>query len=358
MSLQTQSVEKSVIPQIEPSVIGWQGVRCLLPPDWNLSGFSMEYEEGYIRIDAPLEKAMTVQIRWLDASKQKQSFPSLYTYIAPKMRALLHKPDPPVTPPDLKATLDKMLKETEKQAQKEKMLFESNLKPEQREGEEGVRRSINFSWNGIGRGQGKIYHCTHCNRVVMAQVLAIGKDRSFIPEVASQLFATLQDHSIDGRNLWALYGLQIEIPENFRLTEQKVFSGHLRLVFHNKGEKIIVDRWGLADTVMKRLSLEDWFRNQTQTSLKNLELQQSALPSGHSLLFAKGPLGLLSKIQALRDSSGLPGRFASQYAGGVWECPETNRIYSVQYWHRTNNASLWDDLVQSCNCHSYDQEQE
>ena len=31
------------------TVIGWQGVRCMLPPEWNVSGLSMDRDNGSLR---------------------------------------------------------------------------------------------------------------------------------------------------------------------------------------------------------------------------------------------------------------------------------------------------------------------
>jgi len=61
---------------------------------------------------------------------------------------------------------------------------------------------MNFSWSGLGRGQGKIWHCSKCRRIVIAQVIGMAKDGNAMAAVASQLFSSLHDHSETGYDLW------------------------------------------------------------------------------------------------------------------------------------------------------------
>src|SRR5690349_10188008 len=135
----------AAVPAPETSnrtVVGWQGMRFTLPPEWNVTGFSMDRDNGYLRVDSPGSGTMTVQIRWTNAARPSEGPPSGYTLLAPYIRKLFRRPEPPIPKPDLKSSLEKMLKETEKQAKKAKSAFESSLKPERTEGENNERTSI------------------------------------------------------------------------------------------------------------------------------------------------------------------------------------------------------------------------
>ena len=209
-----------------PTVIGWQGIRFQLPPDWNLTGFSMNRENGYLRVDAPGDAALTVQVRWMNSARPEPvGPPNVYSFATPYVRKWLRRPTPVAPKPDLRANLERLLKDTAKQAKKSKVAFDSQVKTEKIEGDNDERTAINFSWTGQGRGQGKIWHCATCNRVVVAQVIGLAKDQSAIAAVASQLFATLHDHALNGYDRWALYDLQVDVPEDFRLEEQKLLFG-------------------------------------------------------------------------------------------------------------------------------------
>jgi hypothetical protein len=331
------------------TVIGWQGIRCVLPPDWNLVSFSLERDSGYLRVDAPADSALTVQIRWLDAGHTQEPN-SIYGYLMRFLQKRGRSNPRSTAGPDLKASLEKLLKETEKHARKEHVRFECHLKPEHIEGE---RRAINFSWVGGGRGQGKIWHCTQCNRVVMAQVAGLTKDHAAIASVAAKLFGTLQDHSIDGRDLWALYDLQIEVPNTFRLKEQQLYSGHLKLVFGRSGERLVVERWGLASTTLKRFTLDEWFRNQALIGLKNRQSGPLELPMGHEAVFYRFQLPIWNRIGALKSAMGKPSCAATHYAGGGWVCEATNRIYILQlFYNKRADEDLWHEVASRCRCHS------
>jgi hypothetical protein len=331
------------------TVIGWQGIRCALPPDWNLTGFSMDRDNGYLRIDGPPTNSMSVQIRWQDAAKPPEPRLSPHQMLSERWRAWRKLPAPPVPKPDLKANLDKILKDAAKQAKKNKTNFDSAVKPERTEGEQGERTAISYTWTGEGRGQGKIWYCSVCKRIVVAQVLGTQK-ASALAAVASQLFATLHDHSDDGYDLWALYDLQMETPTDFRLEEQKLLSGHLQLTFGRQGERIIVDRWGLANMTLKRFTVNDWFRNNAGVNIKRLTSHEDET-RGHPVTRFAGGLSLFDRLKVLREARGSLRRFATRYEGGAWTCPESNKIYAVQVYHNRRTVGLWSDIVRRCRCH-------
>jgi ribosomal protein L37AE/L43A len=333
------------------TVIGWQGVRFTLPPEWNVTGFSMDRENGYLRVDSPGNGTMTVQIRWTNAAKPDQGGPSLYGLVAPTFRKMLRRPEPPVPPTDLKANLEKILKETAKQAKRARSAFESSIKSEKIEGENGERSAINFSWSGVGRGQGKIWRCHECNRVVVAQVVGMAKDHTAMSAVASQLFATLHDHARNGHDLWALYDLQVEIPQDFQLEEQKLLSGYLHLAFGRSGEKIVLDRWGLANITLKKFRLEEWFRNHALVGLKRLAHEEIETGWGHAAHAYAGSIPLLGLLRSLRDARGSLRRFPTRYEGGIWECPESNKLYAVQVVRHRRTQGLWAEVMGSVLCH-------
>jgi hypothetical protein len=362
MSAQTQTKKKDLKPSpaapeeaaapetLNRTVVGWQGVRFTLPPEWNVTGFSMDRDSGYLRVDSPGSGTMTVQIRWTNASRPNEGPPTGYTFLAPYVRRLFRRPPPPIPKPDLKSSLEKMLKETEKQAKKAKSPFESSIKPERTEGENDERTAMNFSWSGAGRGQGKIWHCAHCQRIVIAQIVGMAKDGNAMAAVASQLFSSLHDHSENGYDLWALYDLQVEVPEDFRLETQELKAGYLHLAFGRGGEKIVVDRWGLANLTRKKFTLAEWFQNNAMVNLKRLSKEEPEI-QGHTGVRFSGSLSLLARIRALREAKASLRRFPTRYEGGVWECGETNKIFALQVLHNKRTEGLWAEVAKRCLCH-------
>lgn len=357
MPVQSKAEDAATEPQENAAetptrtVVGWQGIRCILPPDWNVTGLSLERDTGYLRVDAPANSAMTVQIRWSNVAKSARGATNLYDFLTPRIRRWRKIPDPPVLKPDLKANLEKMLKETAKQAKKGKAAFESSQKTERVEGEHGERSAIHFNWQGAGRGQGKIWYCATCHRIVVAQVVGLNKDAAGMNAVASQLFATLHDHPEDGFDLWALYDLQVGIPEDFRLEAQRLLSGHLHLEFGRGAERILLDRWGLANVALKKFTLAEWLHNHAPVNLARMERSEVETERGHTALRYTGSLPALARVRALKEGRGSLRRFPTRYTGGIWECAQTNKIFAIQIQHNRRTEGLWEQVVERCDCH-------
>src|SRR5580658_8277341 len=180
-----QGTPDSALPA--PTVIGWQGVRFKMPPEWNVTGFSLDRNNGYIRVDSPGAGTMSAQVRWTSAATTQNQPPTPYYMLAPYFRKWLRRPAPALPPTDLKASLEKVLNDAAKDAKKRKASFDSQMKAQRTEGDNNERTAINFSWTGAGRGQGKIWKCDTCSRVVVAQVIGMPKDHNAIGSVASQL---------------------------------------------------------------------------------------------------------------------------------------------------------------------------
>ncbi len=225
------------------------------------------------------------------------------------------------------------------------------MKPERVEGENGERSAINFSWTGAGRGQGKIWKCDTCSRVVVAQVIGMPKDHNAMGTVASQLFATFQDHTTDGFDLWALYDLRASIPVEFTLQSHKLMSGHLQLVFTRGAERIVLDRWGLANVTLKKFTEEEWLHNNALCNLKGMKKRQLATPMEHEGVMFEGSIPAGGRLFAFREAKGSLRRFPTRYSGGVWHCPETNKLFAIQILYSRKTEGLWEQVLQRCLCH-------
>ncbi len=354
LKTEVASVEsKNEIVTPRKTVIGWQGIRFKLPPDWNVTGFSMDRDNGYLRVDSPGNGTITVQIRWTKSDKPQGVSNSLYSMtLLPLLQRFTKKPLSMVKTPNLKTNLERMFLESAKEAKRAKATFESSIKPEKTEGPEGERTAMNFSWTGAGRGQGKIWFCSKCRRVVIAQVVGLMKDHGAMSSIASQLFATLHDHSEEGFDMWGLYDLQLKVPDDFILEEQKLLSGYLSLTFGRQGEKIFIDRWGLANVTLKKFTEAEWFQNNSQVSFKRMKKDSLEKADLHSVARFVGSLPIFSRIKILKDAKNSLRRFPSKYEGGVWLCEETNKIFTLQVMSGKKSKNLFEDTLNSVVCHS------
>jgi hypothetical protein len=337
----------SVLPKSDNStrtIIGWQGIRFNLPADWNVTGFSMSREEGYLKVDSP--GTMFVQLKWNDPGLRRPR--TLAEVVWRMWRRARKQPAAAPKPPDLRVTLDAFIKQTGKLARKAKANFDYKVKPETTEAG-GERTAHHFSWTGGGQGQGKIWHCKTCGRVVIAQV--VGQPKDNVSDVAALLFSTMCDHPQEGWTTWALYDLVAGIPENFALKSQKLMSGYLRLEFERRGgERIVVERWGLANITRKKFTLKEWFLEIAGARSQRMTTQETTA-HGHEAVRATGSVrGPLAWFRALRDAA-FTFRPATRYDGGCWECPDSNKLYAIQVWHNVRSIGLLDEAVARCECH-------
>lgn len=323
--------------------MGWQGIRLILPPEWNLTAFSMERGGGYLKIDSP--GTMFAQVKWTDpGGRQKPR--SLFDVVSRGIKRVRRVPAPPPPPPDLRAALDTFIKQTGKQAKKSKTAFDYKVKPETREAG-GERTALHFSWSGGGHGQGKIWHCATCGRTVIAQIVGQGRDN--VAGVAAAMFSSFGDHPEDGWTTWGLYDLESQIPTGFGLKSQKLMSGYLRLEFGRRGERILVERWGLANITRKRFTLKEWLRHTCGLASFRAKEEQVTV-HGHGGLSAVGAVQVLGRLTAIRDA-GISLRPATRYQLVGWECEEGNKIYAVQAWLNRRSEPLAEEVAARCACH-------
>jgi hypothetical protein len=244
--------------------------------------------------------------------------------------------------------LHNFLAEAGKQSKKAKATFDSRIRPECEEAD-GERTALHFSWTGSGQGQGKIWHCRTCGRVLIAQV--VGQKRDEIADVASEMFGSLRDHPLEGWNTWALYDLIAGIPAEFTLKSQKLMSGRLRLEFERRGgERIVLERWGLANVVRKRFTLAEWMKTTYQTDAYRAGVTEE-MAHTHPAVRATGmERGVIARFRALREAIGT-WSLAAHYQACLWECPESNKIYMIQIWHNRRTQGLLEEIVSRCVCH-------
>ena len=71
----------------------------------------------------------------------------------------------------------------------------------------------------------------------------------------------------------------------------------------------------------------------------------------HPIKRYAGRLSPFDCLRMLREARGSLRRFPTRYEGGVWECPESNKIFSVQVYHNRRTVGLWADVIRRCGCH-------
>lgn len=317
------------------------GIRFTLPPEWNVTGFSTDPGAGYLKVDSP--GTMFAQVKWTDPGLVKPRTALEYALRWWRTRRGKGADETP----DLQATLDEFLRTSAKVARKSRESFDCKVKPEVVEAG-GERTARNFSWTGGGCGQGKIWHCKGCGRIVIAQIVGQGKDP--VANVASGMFGDMVDHPEEGWATWGLYDLVASVPEDFALETQQLMSGYLKLVFRRAGgEKLVVERWGLANVAAKKFNLTDWIAHSCDTRRYGAALVEGDA-NGHPAVWATGSTGIVDRMRAYRETVGT-WKPATAYSACCWDCDESNKRYAVQWWRSPKEGSELEEVVARCECH-------
>ena len=145
----------------------------------------------------------------------------------------------------------------------------------------------------------------------------------------------------------------VSIPRRYKLDKQKLMSGYLLLSFADGSRKIAVERYGLADVLLKSVDLETWFRNTYKKAFagygfsienENDEIDEKITITGSKIRLTDripmSPVLLLDKI-ARRN------RLSAQ----VWRCHQSNRIFAVRVISKVDVLKTATEIVESIQCH-------
>lgn len=297
------------------STVAWHGISLKVPADWSLVGVSGDEKKGYFRVDSPV--ASTLEVRW---------------------QAVMEKS------PDLMVRARQFLSELERGCRKKKIRFTSKLKQDKDAG-----NNVRFNWQSDRLGQGRLLYCEECDRIIIAQIVSARDDN--VSHVAPVILDSIRDHRGDGLVDWALYGLEFAVPKGYRIEKQTLMSGYLSLEFKERAKRLFVERWGLAETLTSKDSLEQWYRKDACPDIKGFKFElASETVRGHEGLKLTGRrAGVKMAAKALASSMTLhphPGLMT----GYAWHCADSNRLFSVRASHLPGDdiAELIRDLI---TCH-------
>ena len=278
------------------TLVGWQGITVEAPDDWSLVGVNGDAKKGYFRVDSPIASAL--EVKWDQVFGNK---------------------------PDLMVKAREYLSAIEKSARKKKLRFTKDI---QSDGE----NSAKFWWRADRLGQGRIVYCEKCGRVIIAQVIATREEN--IAATASNMLDSLSDHRDDNWTNWALYGLAFVVPPGYAIDKQKLLAGYLLLSFKNGPRTIVVERWGLASTLLAKDDMQSWYRKDAVPDIKGYKVDfEPKSICGHDGLMIKGrSVGFKQTVKAAAYSFTL-SKFPEVLTGYVWHCVDSNRLLGVRVTH-------------------------
>ncbi|RKY05317.1 hypothetical protein DRP77_01330 [Candidatus Poribacteria bacterium] len=305
---------------------GWQGIKAIIPSDWEIGALSGDWRSGYLRLEDSLMPRL--ELKW-STHKRK---------------------------PDLHAILDGYFKNLRKEERKkgEGLRIRRGVKLVKDlsafEGKEVVFftcRSSRFKANGM------IWFCPECRRTLIAQLNAAPGEGALLRETG-RIFSSIKDHPEGETNLWTAYGLSVEVPRRYKLESHKMMSAYLMLSFADGSRKVVVERYGLAEVLLKDSSFEEWFRRVYSKELKGygFTLKGESPVPGHDGLKLEGekvrftdkiPIPLLSLLNA-------PFR-RRRISIRAWRCVKSNRIFVVRVMAKGDTSRIADRISSTIECH-------
>lgn len=306
------------VPERELVLLAWHGIGARVPESWNIVGFSGNVTQGYLRADGPDEES--IELRWKKTRKQ----------------------------PDLDLVAEDFLKQVRKVSRKQKSQYEGDLEKKPR-GPREKPDDVRFEWRSDRRAIGRLIWCRDCRRTLIAQVSApLGYH---LEPVADKVLESIRDHGEKGFEDWGVYGMQFSVPETVKLSRHRLMSGFFSMNFRGRSRRVIIERWGLADTLLDEGGMLSWHENEYLDELRGFRGEVSAVELGdHEALETTGYEAGFRRIVALVKALFIPGR-AERYASLVWHCHQTNRIIGIRAYG-IRPAELVRAVAGTVRCHN------
>ena len=174
--------------------------------------------------------------------------------------------------------------------------------------------------------------CARCDRVIIAQGISTGDENG--SHVAPIILGSIRDHRDDGWTEWALYGLHFAVPAGYKIEKQTLMSGYLSLSFKDAAKRLVVERWGLAGTLLAKDDLEQWYRRDAAPDIKGYRFEiEDAEIHGHDGLRIQGAGVGLKQLAKSAAASLTLHPYPGVMTGYAWHCAESNRLFSVRATH-------------------------
>ena len=303
---------------------GWQGIAVEIPEDWEMSGLSGDFSSGYLRLDDA--QMPRLEIKWSKAMRKK---PDLHKVLDEYFQ-LVRK--------NYKKKMESLFIKRDVNLIRDKSFFEG-------------RDVVFFNWKSDVRANGAIWHCHECKRIVIKQIL--GHPKGSMREDTLRILTSAIDHSPGHTNLWSAYQLSVSIPRRYKLDKQKLMSGYLLLSFADGSRKIAVERYGLADVLLKSVDLETWLRNTYKKAFigYGFSIEKEDTQIDENIMITGSKSRLTDKIPfspvLLLDKIARRNRLSAQ----IWRCRQSNRIFAVRVIAKVDAPKTAGEVVESIQCH-------
>jgi len=289
------------------SPFAWQGIQIETPRAWELGSVTGDRRKGYFRLDdADMPR---VEAKWESGSPGKS----------------------------VRSVADRFLKKAGLVGAAGERQVERNVRldpPADMETEFFITRGDPNALHMAAR-------CRDCGRVALLR-LFYRSDEPLQP-VMARLFSSYRDHARDGKTPWSLYGLRFKVPEDYILLRHNIRAGRVELEFVGKRARVLAARVGLAETVLKRMSLLDWLKKDSSGQAPRCPPAFTETKRGeHAAVAVSGRERSLARriLGRRRVARGL-----------AWHCEPSNALYIARWFGREEKVPDFAAFAESFLCH-------
>lgn len=308
---------------------GWQGITMELPSNWEFGALSGDYDNGYIRMDD--ENVPRMELKWTKSKEKK---------------------------PDLQKILDEYFKGMRKRlgANADSLKIKRNIDLVKNESFFENRDVVFYNWKTNVRANGAVWFCKECKRIVVIQIMGYIKEN--ILSDTLRIFESVRDHP-DGHNIfWSAYQLSMEVPRRYQLDKRKLMSGYLLFSFIDGSRVLNVERYGLADVILKDTDLLSWFRAYYAKTLHKygFSFEEVDLKSGFMVVDQIQMIKMHGQEKRFIDRIPFYPIFVvdkilrrKQISACFWHSKESNKIFVVMAMSKKGADELVNEVAQSIN---------
>ena len=268
-------------------LFGWHGITCYMPEDWDLANLTGRQKSGYFAFDD--ERTRRLEIKYDQARRWGQ--------------------------PQLEKTLEYYFDSVRKKLKKKVSFdveYDIKLSGLERIPEEYEYRT--YGWTSDLVARGIIWLCPTCRRVVIAQCLA-RPNRVSIRDM-SDVLVSMRCHAEGDNQTWAVFDYAVDVPKRLMIERNNLRAGLISLTFAGRRERLVIDRLGMANAVLKHTPLDQYVEKVHYKKLRRRRLRFFEEPwHGHDGFLMEGErfrlmylLPYVGPFMRRRPGLGLPRR--------------------------------------------------
>lgn len=296
----------------------WHGIHLTLPADWNPGKITGEFNNGGVRQDD--SQIVRLELEWKDARGDDRVGPIVDRYI------------------------EGLAKNAEKQ--------KSKLRVERSPALPGLdlpdMQNIEyFIWESKFTVHTLACYSPLSDRLLFVRIM--GREDENLDQILPRILNSIKDTNPESPKTWALYDMICESPAGYQLESFELKSGHVRLKFEKDNNTLLIDRLGLARTILANRKLDAWYPEFFNKDVRHVHAEQEMQPgtTTDQVMTVQGRpksrwRGLL---QPLPFWNMRPRQFLQ---GKVWTDLEANKIFGVHlFYKKQETASDIDICLQS-----------